>query len=304
MVLHDVLLPALILAGVVGVLVLVWQIKRQLENTEELGTDQLTTAISETWRRMGLDRTIGQLETHTRDIREFHGDITRMLRDPRQRGEFGEQQLDVILSEHLPPTMYGLRERVVDGKTPDAHIKSAAGLICIDAKFPLDNYERYRADTTDTDQARYKRAFRGDVESQLEKIAQDYVDPAAGTTEFAFAFIPSEAVYYHLVTEEYDLLREYTKRGVQAVSPLTFGQKLELIKADVHAQQLTEQAEEIRDHLARLAAEFDAVENEWSILYEHLRRAKNKADDVDQAYGNLRGAFDRVDQPALDPPPD
>jgi len=194
---------------------------------------------------MGLERSVGQLETHAADMREFHGDITRMLRTPQERGEFGEQQLDVILNEHLPPSMYGLREEVVDGRTPDAHIESSAGLIPIDSKFPLENYERYvQADDAD-ERTSYRRAFAKDVERQLETIADNYVRPSEGTTEFAFAFIPSESVYYHLVREEYDLLRGYTKQGVQVVSPLTLGHKLELIKADVQARQLSERAEAV-----------------------------------------------------------
>jgi DNA recombination protein RmuC len=296
---HVTIISAAILAVVIGIFWLVWRIRRAVRTERDIDTDQLSSAISESWRRMGLDQTVGQLETHVDDMRQFHGDIATMLRNPQERGEFGEQQLDVLLSDHLPPEMYGIRRQVVDGKAPDAHIQSTSGVICIDSKFPLDNYEQFVEAEDPETRAEYRRLFRRDVESQLEKIATDYVRPSEGTADFAFAFIPSESVYYHLISEEYDLLREYTKSGVQVVSPLTLGHKLELIKADVQAQKLSEQASEILERLEDLGARFEDLEDDWETLYRHISNSKNKADDVERGYENLRAAFDRIEQPEL-----
>jgi DNA recombination protein RmuC len=300
MVAIEAVLSAAALVVALGVLGSVWRLRADLRGRGDVDTDQLTAAISRSWQEMDLGRAVTQVETHASEMRDLHGDIEQLLRSPQERGEFGEQQLDVLLGDHLPPDMYGLREQVVDGKTPDAHVKSASGVICIDSKFPLDNYERYLEARGDDERERYARQFRQDVESQLAKIETDYVQPSVGTADFAFAFIPSESVFYHLITEEYDLLREYTKRGVQVVSPLTFGHKLELIKADVQARKLSEQAEDIQERLERLAARFDDVEEEWSTLYRHVSNAKSKADDVDNEYERLRDEFDRIDQPAVE----
>lgn len=297
MVMHEVVLSGVILLVVFVILVVAWQTRNAVRADNQIDTDQILSALGRTWRDLEFDETVGRIETHASQLRELHFDITQMLRNPHERGEFGEHQLDILLSDHLPPEMYGIREQVVDGKTPDAYIDSTSGVICIDSKFPLDNYEQYVQSKTDDDRDHYARLFRQDVETQLQKIAADYVRPESGTTNFAFAFIPSESVYYHLVTEEYDLLREYTHNGVQVVSPLTLGQKLELIKADVQAQQLSEEAERIQHHLERLSASFDAVEDEWQTLQRHIRNAKRKADDVDRQYETLRADFDRIEQP-------
>ena len=100
----------------------------------------LEPAISNAWRQSGLDEKVGQLTAHSRDIRESHASIEQMLRVPKERASLGELSLEAILSDQLPPDMYGIRSRIFDGKTPDAYIKSTVGLICIDSKFPLDNY--------------------------------------------------------------------------------------------------------------------------------------------------------------------
>jgi DNA recombination protein RmuC len=223
-----------------------------------------------------------------------------MLRAPRERGEFGELQLEVMLADHLPPDMYGIREQVVGSKTPDAYIETAEGIVAIDSKFSLDRYERSLDAEDPATRDEHLAAFHDGVADQLAKIESDYVRPEAGTTDFAFAYIPSESVYYHLITEEYDLLREYTKRGVQVVSPLTLGHKLELLKAGVQAQKLSEEAQEILERLETLGARFEDVEDEWSTLQRHLRNASSKADDVDREFTRVRTAFDRIEQPTIE----
>lgn len=295
---ETVLLGAVLV--VLGILVvLVWRVSRSVGDSD-VSTEALSAAMSKSWRDLELNRSVSEVASHAEKMRELHADINQLLQHPQDRGAFGEQQLDILLSDHLPPEMYGIREQVVDGKTPDAHIQSSAGVICIDSKFPLDNYEQYLDADEDQDRDQYRRKFRRDVEGQLEKIAGDYVRPEAGTAEFAFAFIPSESVYYHLVSEEYDLLNEYTKQGVQVVSPLTLGHKLELIKADVHAQQLSEEATEIRERLQRLGTAFESFADDWETLSRHISNAEGKAEDVDRQFSTLRTEFDRIEQPSID----
>jgi DNA recombination protein RmuC len=297
MALHEWLLPVaslLLLLVAIGLLI---GVRRQVRSAGEVNADTLSAALSRTSRDEGVGEARADVWRHAEPLETLHTDIAGMLRSPQARGEFGELQLESLLSDHLPPDMYGVREPVVEGKTPDAHIRSTVGTICIDAKFPLESYQRAREAEADDARERHHRQFARAVEEQLEKIATDYVRPEAGTADFAFAFIPSEAVYYHLVTEEYDLLRSFTKRGVQVVSPLTFGQKLELIKADVQAKRLSEQAETIRNRLQRLGARFDTLDDDWETLRRHVRNASNKADDVERAYDALREEFQRIERP-------
>lgn len=296
MTVHEVLFSILLLALTLAILVLLVRLHGKVEQTDEYDSDQLSTAISKSWQDMGFEQSIGQLEQHAREVKQLHNNLEDMLKQPQTRGEFGEEQLRVILEDHLPPEMFGIRKRVVDGKTPDAHIKSSAGLICIDSKFPLDNYQAYVDAESEEERTVYKRQFRTDVENHLEKIATDYVRPESGTTDFALAFIPSEGVYYHLVREEYDLLREYTNAGVQVVSPLTIGHKLQLIKAGVHAQKLSEKADEVQQQLNTLSSRFATLRGEWDTLYTHIDNAKSKSDDVEQDYAALEAEFDRIDR--------
>jgi DNA recombination protein RmuC len=287
----------LVLGAVVGVLALALVVTVARDGGGDGGVDRdaLENSLSSAISEVGLDRTAGQIESHASEMRAVHDDIEQMLRVPQARGSFGERQLEVILDNHLPTDCYGLQEAVVDGKRPDAHVETPAGVVPIDAKFSLDAFERYLAADPESDAARdARRAFADAVETQLEKIRADYVRPDTGTTDFAFAFIPSERVYYHLVTEEYDLLSTYASEGVQVVSPLTLGQKLHLLQAGVHARRLTEQAEAVEGRLLRLAARFEAVAADWDTAMRHLGNAKARADDADAAFDDLRNEFERV----------
>jgi len=252
-------------------------------------------AVSSTWTKLGLEEKIGTLTAHTRDIRECHRSIEQMLRVPTERAALGELSLETILSDQLPPDMFGIRKMILDGKIPDAHIRSTVGLICIDSKFPLDNYRKMVEIENSKEKEQFKNGFHKDVQNHLSKIAEDYVCPEKGSAEFAFAYIPSEAVYYFLVNEEFEMLRNYTKRGVQVVSPLTLSHKIELIKAGVHAKKLSEEAESVRNDLNIISQKFNEIDELWRVFYNtHLRNAEGKAEELDIAYKRLRDEFDRI----------
>ena len=260
----------------------------------KVGSEEIAPALSKAWADSGLERKVGELTTIAGDIRSSHQSIEQMLRVPRERASFGELALEQILSDQLPPDMFGIRERVFDGKAPDATIKSTVGLICIDSKFPLENFARIdqTSDTGEKDQ--HKRQFLRDVQGHLDKIATDYVRPQDGSAEFAFAYIPSEAVYYFLLCEAFELLRSYTHRGVQVVSPLTLSHKVALIRAGVLAKKLSDDAAKVQEQLRSLGQDFQRVDRDWKVLYTHLSNAGKKAEDVDLAYRKVREDFDRV----------
>lgn len=251
----------------------------------------LKHAISSTWIELGL----GEVKTHAEEIKKSYKSFEQMLRVPIERGSLGETFLEELLSKQLPPDMYGIRKEVISGKRPDAHIRSTVGIICIDSKFPLDNYGKMLLAEGSSEGEKLKRDFIDDVRGHLDKVSNDYVCPDKGTAEFAFAYIPSESVYYFLVNEANDMLRSYTGKGVQVVSPLTLSHKIELIKSGVHAKRLSENAEKVKNDLIRLSKAFAQVDKEWRIFYEtHLKNVREKASDLDEAYRKLRDEFEKI----------
>jgi DNA recombination protein RmuC len=285
-------LLTLILLALIGLGVLVWRTRR-------VDSRDVATAVSHTWIDLGLGERVAAVEEQARRIAESYRSFESLLRAPTERGALGEVSLETMLTDQLPPDMVSIRQRIFDGKIPDAAIRSTAGIICIDCKFPLDNYQRLMAvpqgDQGDGHAEALKRQFLRNVQGHLNKIADDYICPEKGSAEFAIAYVPSEAVYYFLVHEGYDLLRTFARRGVQVVSPLTLSHKLELIKAGVHARHLSENARAVQAELRALARAFAEVDEAWRVFYGvHLRNLNAKGQELDRAYGRLREAFERV----------
>ena len=257
--------------------------------------EDIEAVLSRIWQASGVAEKIGEVVTHAREIKGIHRSIEQMLRVPVARGAFGEIALETILSDQLPPDMFGVREKVLDGKIPDAHIRSTVGIICIDSKFPLENYRKMVEAGDSAEKETFKKNFLRDVNGHLKKILSDYICPDKGSADFAFAYIPSEGVYWFLVNEAYPLLREYAKKGVQVVSPLTLAHKVELIKAGVQAKRLSQKAEEVKQDIIRLSRAFSAVDGMWRVLYgTHMRNLQAKAEELNSAYQRLREEFDRI----------
>jgi DNA recombination protein RmuC len=286
MVIEILLVFVLLLLGVLIFLVIR---SRRVEPTD------LKNVISSTWTELGLGEKIGSIDTHAREIKESYKSFEQMLRVPKERASFGELALETILSDQLPPDMYGIRETVFDGKRPDAYIKSTEGLVCIDSKFSLDNYGRMLATEGLAEKQRLKKDFIADVRRCLDKIAVDYVCPDKGSAEFAFAYIPSESVYYFLLSEAYDMLLEYSKGGVHLVSPLTLSAWIGLIRAGVQAKKLSEQAEEVKNDLIIISRRFVEIDDKWRVFFgTHLKNASLQAEELDKSYKRLRDEFDRI----------
>jgi DNA recombination protein RmuC len=283
---ETLLVVVLLLLGVLIFLVL---------RSRKVEPSDLKNVISNTWIELGLDQKIGTIASHANDIRQSYRSFEQMLRVPKERASFGELALETILADQLPPDMYGIRETVFDGKRPDSHIKSTEGIICIDSKFSLDNYGKMLVAEDSAEKQRLKKEFIADVKYSLDKIAGDYVCPDKGSAEFAFAYIPSESVYYFLLNEAYEMLLHYGRVGVQVVSPLTLSAKIELIKAGVHAKKLSEKAEEVKNDLLKISRGFADIDDKWRLLYEtHLKNTVDRAADLDKSYKKLRDEFDRI----------
>lgn len=148
------------------------------------------------WKDSGLNEKIGELTVQIREIKKMYKSIEQMLRVPSERGAFGKFTLETLLSDQLPPEI------------SDAYIQSTGGIICIDSKFPLENYKKMVEAEDLKEKQDYKEKFLRDVKLHLEKIAKDYVCPEKGSAQFALAYIPSERIYWFLINYAFELLRD------------------------------------------------------------------------------------------------
>ena len=179
-------------------------------------TGETTTKIVEKLGELG--GTANQMLARANDFAR----LEQVLRPPKARGGFGELLLENLLRDRLPPSGYAIQHTFSSGDRVDAVVR-VGRLISVDAKFPLENYERIAAAGSDDERRLHEKAFARDVRNHVDAIAGKYIRPEEGTYDFAFMYIPVEAVYYELACGKTGATLQYAHgKRVFPVSPSTF----------------------------------------------------------------------------------
>jgi DNA recombination protein RmuC len=276
------------------ILVLMLRLSGKLGKTT-LDPEAIKGAIATSWKELGVDKDIGSIKEKAADIQTAAQDLQTLFKVTRGRGEYGEFQLEQILKDLLPTQYVHIRERIAQtGKIPDAHIITPKGIVCIDSKFPLDNYREMLGASDDLQKQTFGTSFCKDVEGHINKIKIDYVKPEEGTTPFAFGFIPSEAVYQYLTECHPTLVADAAKDGVLLVSPATLAINLNLLTMGLRATEIAENAQQIQNNLTKLSKSLDEVQEAWGTLYGHITKTYNKASEVNDKQNRLKTNFERI----------
>ena len=293
----DPLLVLVVILAVV-ILVVVLLVYGRLRKPSEVVWDleAVKGAVVTSWKELGIDEDIGVIKTRADDILHTSQGLQSLFEVTRGRAEYGEFQLEQILKDILPSRYVHIRERLPIG-IPDAHVSTPQGILCIDSKFPLDNYRKMLDATDEEQRARLSAVFCADVQGHVDDIRAKYVKPEEGTVPFAFGFIPSEAVYQYLTECAMGLLAEAAKDGVLLVSPATTAVNLNLLSVGLQASEISERAKQIQRNLGRLSTALGEVEDTWTTLQTHITNAYNKAGDVNDRYNRLKAVFERITQP-------
>jgi DNA recombination protein RmuC len=227
------------------------------------------------------------------------GELQQILRPPKARGGFGELLLGQLLADRLPPTAYSLQYGFAGGERVDAVIK-VDRLVPIDSKFPLDNFERMAAADNDIERQQHEKLFARDVKGHIDAIASKYIRPDEGTYDFAFMYLPSEAIYYELACGKTGALLEYahTKR-VLPVSPTTLTAYLQVIVLGLRGLQIEQHAQEVMAYCAQLQKEFGKFKEDFELVGTHLDRAQKKFLESEKHLGKFETKLEQAsDSPA------
>jgi DNA recombination protein RmuC len=195
--------------------------------------------------------------------------LQNVLQNPKQRGVLGEYYLDQVLKNVLPPDRYQAQYKFKDGEIVDAVIKLEKGKVLpVDSKFSLENYNRLVEETDKTQREVLAKAFKADLKGRIDETSK-YIRPREGTMDYAFMFIPSEAIYYDLLinkvgvtnTSARDLIEyAFREKNVIIVSPTTFMAYLQTVMQGLRALQIEEQAKDIQIRVGELGRHIAAYE--------------------------------------------
>src|SRR4030043_2007118 len=161
------------------------------KNTQSMNErlDNAARVISQVQRNIGEMSEIGR---GMKDLQEF-------LRSPKLRGNIGEQVLKELLGQFLPKSSFNLQYTFKSGEKVDAPIKTSAGIIPVDSKFPMENFRKMVGAQNEAEKKTAEKEFVRDVKKHIDDIANKYILTEEGTIDYALMYLPSETVYYEVV---------------------------------------------------------------------------------------------------------
>jgi DNA recombination protein RmuC len=237
-----------------------------------------------------VGRATSTLAEHAKEL----GQLQQVLRPPKARGGFGELLLGNLLRDRLPAEAYSLQYGFKSGERVDAVIR-VDRLAPIDAKFPLDNFERLVDAQGEAERELYEKAFARDVKGHVDAIASKYIRPDEGTYDFAFMYLPSEAIYYELVCGKTGALLAYAhEKRVLPVSPTTLTAYLQVVLLGLKGLQIEQHAHEVMAYCAQLQKDFGRFREDFDLIGKHLGNAQNKFGDAEKRLDRFETKLDQA----------
>jgi DNA recombination protein RmuC len=223
-------------------------------------TEQLTNLRGTAQRIVEISQDINQLST--------------ILQSPKLRGNIGEFQLENMLKQILPLEHFQMQAQLGEVRV-DAAIYLKEGVLCIDSKFPLENFRRMNEpNLREEEKRKYSRDFAQDVRKHVDSIAAKYIVPDT-TLDFAFMFIPAESVYYEVLLNTE--LHEYAlKKKVIPVSPNSLYAFLQTVAIGLRGMKIEQEARRIEQLLLSLKKDFDSFKDRFRLIGRHLDNAKSQ----------------------------
>ena len=312
-------------------MVLLQQQLQNLERTLEARVSESSKAMQENAHRQFSEsaRLIKEITTELTSVKEIGRQtqtyaeqlqsLQDLLKNPKQRGILGEYYLETVLRNVMSPDDYRIQYPFKNGEIVDAVIVINKKLVPVDSKFSLDNYNRFVSAHVGTpERAAAEKAFVNDLKLRIQETAK-YIRPEEDTMDFAFMFIPSEGIYYDLLTnqiggggEEENLIqRAASKYKVIIVSPTSFLAYLQTVMQGLKALQIEEKAADIQKRVGELGKHIGAYEefymklgvslgtsvSHWNAGYKELGKIDKDVYRIAESKIGIKVEF--LDKPAL-----
>lgn len=245
-----------------------------------------------------IQKKLGSLENATEQMQEIGKDISSLqniLQAPKLRGNLGEYLLYELLGDVLPRANYEEQHRFSDGSAVDAVIRIGRNYVPVDSKFPMESFVRF-INAKDLETKKKSRSeFIKSVKARIDEISK-YIRPAEQTYDFALMYIPSENVYYEILTcdaeKNYGLFEYAMSKKVVPVSPSTFYAYLMSIVFGLRGYKIEQKAEKITKELSGIQNDFEKFAADFEILGKHLNYANTKYDELsrqsNKIFANMR----------------
>jgi len=216
--------------------------------------------------------------------------LREALANTKARGQWGERMAEDVLrmAGFIDQVNYVKQKATVEGKIPDFTFFLPKNLtLNMDAKFPLDNYMRYLEAETEAEKDRFSKDFLRDVKAKVKEVkSREYINPAAGTIDYALLFIPNEQIYSFIHEKDSSILDEGLKNKVVFCSPITLFAVLAVVRQAVDNFSLEQTSNEI----LKLLGDF---RKQWDEYQKVVKTLGTRLESVNKAYDDVTGVRKR-----------
>ena len=317
------------------------------ENKNDVGLNLILTQINELSRT--VDNKLGESQKQVNESLKFHStasnkiikDVTEsltkldetnkqvisfadqlqslenILKNPKQRGILGEYYLETVLKNVLPPGSYQMQYEFPDKTIVDAVVFVKDKIIPIDSKFSLENYNRMTEERNGAEKKKLEAIFVNDLKNRITETAK-YIQPAQNTTDFAFMFIPHEAIYYDLLINKVGSVDENAENLIQRasgkykviiVSPTSFLAYLQTVLQGLKAMQIEESAKEIIKKVGDLGKHLKSYDeyhtklgNALGTVVNHYNTSNKELRKIDKDVLRIAGTSPELSSLQIDKP--
>lgn len=274
-------------------------------------TSRIIADITEKITR--LDETNKQVVSFADQLKNLQD----ILKNPKQRGVLGEYYLETLLKNVMPPGSYQMQYPFPDGTIVDAVVFVKDKIIPIDSKFSLENYNRISETNDKTEKDRLEKIFVNDLKNRITETSK-YIQPDKNTMDFAFMFIPHEAIYYDLLINKIGAITEDTENLIQRaaskykviiVSPTSFLAYLQTVLQGLKAMQIEDSAKDIVKRVGELGKHLQSYEethqklgNALGTVVNHFNKSNNEFKKIDKDVLRITGDSLEIETLTLDKP--
>lgn len=272
------------------------RINRRVDEKLGTGFDQTNRTFNEVVERLS------KIDAAQKQIEKLSGDVVSLndiLNDKKTRGTFGEIQLKQLFSAvfgESKPSIYELQKKLDNETMVDVllHAPDPMGDLCIDSKFPLENYRKMIDSTlNESERMAAEKAFTSDIKKHMDSIATKYIIPGI-TADQAIMFIPAEAIYAEIISRHEDLILYGQQKRVWLTSPTTLMSTLTVIQVVLRDIERNKYAKDIQKELTKLATDFERYSSRWEQLLKNLDTVSKTAKEVNVSSTKIAQKFKTI----------
>jgi DNA recombination protein RmuC len=230
--------------------------------------------------------------------------LQSILSNKQQRGAFGQGRMEAIIADGLPSGAYSFQATLPNGSRPDAliHMPNDSPPLVIDAKFPLEGWQRI-AEADGPEALRgAMTAFRNDCWVHIKAISEKYL-LVGDTQDTAFMFVPSESIFADLHERFEDVVQRAARARVVIVSPSLLMLSIQVIQALLRDVRMREQAHVIQKEVVALLGDVGRLTERVSKLQTHFRQANDDIEGILVSSGKVAKRSERIEAMDFDDKP-